>query len=130
MTREQAKELLPIITAYVEGKTIEVKDRQNNWNKIKDPNFDEYPMLYRIKPESKYHPFKDVKECWQEMQKHQPVGWIKSKEATEDVYFTITGLTNGNCGVMLNSPGGWSLSGLFDYYTFADGTPFGVKEEE
>ena len=40
MTREQAKELIPIITAYVEGKTIEVKDRQNNWNKIKDPNFD------------------------------------------------------------------------------------------
>ena len=64
------------------------------------------------------------------MQKHQPIGWVKSKEATEDVYFTITGLTNDTCGIMLNSPGGWSLSGLFDYYTFADGTPFGVKEEE
>ncbi len=31
---------------------------------------------YRIKPESKYRPFKDEKECWQEMQKHQPIGWI------------------------------------------------------
>ena len=129
MTREQAKELLPIITAYVEGKTIEVKDHQNNWNKIKDPNFDEHPMLYRIKPEPKYRPFNNTKECWNEIQKHQPIGWVKNKEATEDVYFTITGLTNGTHGVMLNSSGGWSFSGLFDYYTFADGTPFGVKVE-
>lgn len=85
---------------------------------------------YRVKPEPKYHPFKDVEECWQEMQKHQPIGWVKSKEATKDIYFTITGLTNVIHGVILNSTGGWSFSGLFDYYTFADGTPFGIKEEE
>ena len=50
--------------------------------------------------------------------------------STEDVYFTITGLTNDTHGAMLNLSGGWSFSGLFDYYTFADGTPFGVKKEE
>ena len=83
-----------------------------------------------IEKNSKYRPFKDAKECWQEMQKHQPIGWVKSKEATKDIYFTITGLTNVIHGVILNSTGGWSFSGLFDYYTFADGTPFGVKEEE
>ena len=132
MNRNQAKALLPIIQEYAEGKTIQsrcVKGDTSLWYDDEDPSFDD-DFEYRIKPEPKYRPFNDAEECWQEMQKHQPIGWIKSKEATEDVYFTITGLTNGTCGVMLNSPGGWSFSGLFDYYTFADGTPFGVKEEE
>ena len=31
---------------------------------------------YRIKPEPKYRPFKDAKECWAEMQKHLPIGWL------------------------------------------------------
>ena len=138
MDRNQAKEFYPILQAYSEGRVIECRtkssavkgaDVPNEWTEMKEIEFWNN-IEYRVKPEPKYYPFKDVKECWQEMQKHQPIGWIKSKEATEDVYFTITGLTNGTCGVMLNSPGGWSLSGLFDYYTFADGTPFGVKEEE
>ena len=131
MNRKQAKDMLPIIQALAEGKHIQLKDKTGNWMDIDFINVELCnPNVYRIKSEPVYRPFNNTKECWQEMQKHQPIGWIKSKEATEDVYFTITGLTNGTCGVMLNSPGGWSFSGLFDYYTFADGTPFGVKEEE
>ena len=129
MNREQAKKLLPIIQAFAEGKTIQQAGRRG-WFDVDSINFDLCKYRIRIKPEPKYCPFANAEECWREMQKHQPIGWIKSKEATEDVYFTITGLTNGTCGVMLNSPGGWSFSGLFDYYTFADGTPFGVKEKE
>ena len=34
---------------------------------------------YRIKPETKYRPFKDAEECFEEMKKHQPFGWIKDK---------------------------------------------------
>lgn len=133
MNRKEAAELSPFIKAFGEGKDIEMRSKNphaqlNGWAKMDEFIFGNFE--YRIKPEPKYRPFKDAEECWQEMQKHQPIGWIKSNEATEDVYFTITGLTNGTCGVMLNSPGGWSFSGLFDYYTFADGTPFGVKEEE
>lgn len=133
MNRKEAAELSPFIKAFGEGKDIEMRSKNphaqlNGWAKMDEFIFGNFE--YRIKPEPKYRPFKDAEECWQEMQKHQPIGWIKSKEATEDVYFTITGLTNGTCGGMLNSPGGWSFSGLFDYYTFADGTPFGVKEEE
>ena len=130
MNRNQCKDMLPIIQALAEGKHIQLKDKTGNWMDIDFINVELCnPNVYRIKSEPVYRPFNNTKECWQEMQKHQPIGWIKSKEATEDVYFTITGLTNGTCGVMLNSPGGWSFSGLFDYYTFADGTPFGVKEE-
>ena len=131
MNRKEAAELLPFIKAFSEGKDIEMRSKNphaqlNSWAKMDEFIFGNFE--YRIKPEPKYRPFKDAEECWQEIQKHQPIGWVKSKEATEDVYFTITGLTNGNHGVMLNSSGGLSFSGLFDYYTFADGTPFGVKE--
>ena len=128
MTREEAKELLPIIQAFAEGKAIQQTDGYD-WYDLDDPDFMANGNYYRIKPETKYRPFKNADECWQEMLKHQPFGWIKSKEATEDVYFTITGLTN-TCGFMLNSPEGRSFSRLYDYYTFTDGTPFGIKEEE
>ena len=131
MDRNQAKALLPIIQAYAEGKEIEIFDcTKKMWETAILPHFDCDSIFYRIKPETTYHPFKDAEECWKEMLKHKPFGWLKSKEATEDVYFTITGLTNDTHGAMLNSSGGWSFSGLFDYYTFADGTPFGVKVEE
>ena len=132
MNRKEAAKLLPIIKAYAEGKAIEsrcIKGDKSLWYDDEDPSFDN-DLEYRIKPEPKFRPFKNVEECWQEMKKHQPFGWIKSKEATKDIYFTITGLTNVIHGVILNSTGGWSFSGLFDYYTFADGTPFGIKEEE
>ena len=120
MDRNQAKALLPIIQAYAEGKEIEIFDcTKKMWETAILPHFDCDSIFYRIKPET----------AWKEMLKHKPFGWLKSKEATEDVYFTITGLTNDTHGAMLNSSGGWSFSGLFDYYTFADGTPFGVKVE-
>ena len=132
MNRKEAVELSPFIKAFGEGKDIEMRNKNphaqlNGWAKMDEFIFGNFE--YRIKPEPKYRPFNNTKECWNEIQKHQPIGWVKNKEATEDVYFTITGLTNGTHGVMLNSSGGWSFSGLFDYYTFADGTPFGVKEE-
>ena len=130
MDRNQAKALLPIIQAYAEGKEIEIFDcTKKMWETAILPHFDCDSIFYRIKPETTYRPFKDAEECWKEMLKHKPFGWLKSKEATEYVYFTITGLTNDTHGAMLNSSGGWSFSGLFDYYTFADGTPFGVKDE-
>ena len=131
MDRNQAKALLPIIQAYAEGKEIEIFDcTKKMWETAILPHFDCDSIFYRIKQETTYLPFKDAEECWNEMLKHKPFGWLKSKEATEDVYFTITGLTNDTHGAMLNSSGGWSFSGLFDYYTFADDTPFGIKVEE
>ena len=79
MDRNQAKQLLPIIQAFAEGKEIECRV-EDKWHKVLEICNETNPQDYRIKPEPKYRPFKDAKECWQEMQKHQPFGWIKGKE--------------------------------------------------
>lgn len=133
MTRENAKELLPIIQAFAEGKTIQVKASDGLWygreGENCELNFNADPQVYRIKSEPKYRPFANAEECWQEMQKHQPFGWVKDKEIGYKV--TITRVNDDeNTGFMaINGKSEWTLEGLMDYYTFADGTPFGIKVE-
>ena len=135
MNRKEAVDLLPIIKAFSEGISIQYRIKDNKsakWNDV-DKNYHEFSphsFIYRIKPESKYRPFANAEECWQEMQKHQPFGWVKGKREIEDTYFIITGLTNDTSGVTLNISKGWSFYGLFSYYIFADGTPFGILKEE
>ena len=130
MNRNQAKALLPIIQAYAEGKAIEsrcIKGDTSLWYDDKDPSFDD-DFEYRIKQEPKYRPFKNAEECWAEMQKHQPFGWIKSYE----VYLNITYV--GDEQVYLADPDGGAIlldsKNSYQDNTFADGVPFGVKVEE
>lgn len=142
MIKEEAKYLLPIIQAFVEGKVIECRAKLNRLKGVVDiPNkwtetneiWCVNSLEYRIKPEQepKYRPFKDEKECWTEMQKHQPVGWVKNKRNDKDQEVFI------HCGVI---KGDWILTGvdeepfpfdkIYNNYTFVDGIPFGVKMEE
>ena len=69
MTREEAKELLPIIQAFAEDKTIQ--DWTNDtW---KDKEYTSFGELSQspIKPQPKYRPFKNQEECWGEILKHE-----------------------------------------------------------
>ena len=70
--------------------------------------------------ETTYRPFKDVKECWNEMLKHHPFGWAKHKE--KQFYENW---------IYVNSNGidGTSFYDVYKNHTFADGTPFGIKED-
>ena len=118
MNRKEAAELSPFIKAFGEGKDIEMRSKNphaqlNGWAKMDEFIFGNFE--YRIKPESKYRPFKDAEECWQEMQKHQPFGWIKTDSGYEPIWHV------NECD---------DFNATFKYSTFADGTPFGVKEEE
>lgn len=129
MTREEIKKMMPILVAFAEGKAIEsrcVKGDKSLWYDDEDPSFDD-DFEYRIKPEPNYRPFKDAEECWAEMMKHQPVGFMKFK-GTESGYYMLTGISRG-VGVGINDSL-FSYDRVFDDYTFADGTPFGVKVEE
>lgn len=130
MNRNQAKELLPIIKAFSEGKVIEsrcIKGDTSLWYDDKDPSFDN-DFEYRIKPESKYRPFNNAEECWAGMQKHQPFGWIKCKEG----YFNIVYVNDEYAGLADKDDSAILLASENSYKdnTFKDGTPFGIKVEE
>ena len=123
MNRKEAKEFYPFLQAFAEGRVIECRTKPsavkgtyilNDWTEMKEIEFWNNTE-YRVKPEPKYRPFKNTKECWQEMQKHQPFGWMKCA----DKYISI---------LVIDSNNNYEID--FDDYTFADGTPFGVKEEE
>lgn len=63
MTREQAKELLPIIQAFAEGKTIQCKSSiRDEWRDFEEPVFNGSPDNYRIKPELTSNPLKSKSE--------------------------------------------------------------------
>ena len=132
MTREEAKELLPIIQEWAEGKNIQFLS-DGEWHDINQADFTCYPDKYRIKPEPKYRPFKSQEECWQEMLKHQPFGWLKSKMNGR---FSCIGEVYGSdefetVYIALSTSESLSRSSdsMFEQYTFYDGTPFGIKEE-
>ena len=132
MDRNQAKEFYPIIQAFAEGKIIETRrkpsavkgtDIPNDWTEMKEIEFWNNTE-YRVKPEPTYRPFKNGEECWQEMQKHQPFGWVKSTLFKDfDLVQRVTTLY-----VEINRE-------IIDYkdalekFTFADDTNFGVKVE-
>ena len=62
MTQKEMKKLLPIIQAWVDGKTIEVWTN-DTWIDEEYPSFFEELSQFRIKPEPKYRPFESQEEC-------------------------------------------------------------------
>lgn len=132
MTREEVKTMLPIIQAFAEGKVIQTKNGDETWiniGKEADLNIEsiaEYPDCFRVEPEPKYRPFKDSDECWQEMLTHQPFGWVKYQcDFFQIVHVDDNLIGYGSaCGTILHS----KFEDIFKDSTFADGTPFGVKE--
>lgn len=128
MDIERAKELLPVIQAFADGKEIECRVKGKDvWSVQFYPTWID-DRDYRIKQEPKYRPFKDADECWEEMQKHQPFGWIKPNIGKE--HFAITVVQHGEYINIKINESFYSFQHIFNGYTFADGTPFGGKLEE
>ena len=134
MTREESKAFYPILQAFAEGKVIECRTKpsalskswqdMNEWTEMKEIEFWNNTE-YRVKPKPKYRPFKDAEECWQEMQKHQPFGWVNWNDVRYNIYavsLISVCLINGNCENM-------DFAYAYQKLTFADGTLFGVKVE-
>lgn len=148
MNRKEIKSFLPILQAFADGKEIESRE-EGKWYRVLEICNEMNPQDYRIKPEPKYRPFASTEECWQEMQKHQPFGWIKaipnkeykvkyypnSKDDTA-LYYQVQKVAPGYikyddindcCEIGEQDK---SYKDVFKVITFADGTPFGVKVEE
>lgn len=128
MNRKEAAELSPFIKAFGEGRIIEfssITDVSKAWREVTD-----FPIgmiknfKFRIKPEPIYRPFKDAEECWEEMQNHQPFGWVKTKD--KGIRLCMSGLNQKSAFTQV----GHEYDEAFDEFIFADGLPFGVKVEE
>ena len=134
INKEIIQKLNPLFQAIVEGKDIQVTsgdgwiDIDLDGEGINASTLIACPESYRIKPEAKYRPFRNAEECWQEMLKHQPLGWIKCEDSyriiaiCDDVSIEVPSFVNDDFLM--------SFKEAMDGYTFADGTPFGIKEEE
>ena len=156
MTKEEVKQLLPILVAFAEGKVIECRTKPgtisagipNEWTEMKEIGFWN-GIEYRIKPEPKYRPFANAEECWQEMLKHEPFGWVKAipnKEYKAKYYPNSKDDINLYYQVQKVAPGYIKYDDIDDYceigeqdksyedvfkvITFADGTQFGILEDE
>ena len=127
--KEEVKSVMNIIQAFANGKTIQAIDPyEDEWVDQAVLNFKAlFDGQYRIKPDPKYRPFKDAEECWNEMLKHQPFGWVKDKK---DGHHTFITTVDNNDEMSLSGNSGWSFLGIMNNYTFADCTPFGMKEED
>lgn len=133
MTRNEVKELLPIMQAFAEGKTIEERIiGTDNWIETDEiyggrNNDYDYRVNYHIKPEPKYRPFANAEECLEEMKKHVPFGWVKDKYS----FYPIERVGTNFGKKCIRNYGIWNtLEQMFKDVTFLDGTPFGVKIEE
>ena len=130
--KKEIQRLMPLFRAIAEGKTIQWND-MGVWRDIDGDDegffldtFVGKTVDYRIKPEPKYRPFKDAEECFAEMQKHQPFGWVKCKG---DGSLGLITLIIREESIYINSIGSNSERTMREF-TFADGTPFGILEEE
>ena len=133
MDRNQAKEFYPVLQAFAEGKIIETRrkpsavkgtDIPNDWTEMKEIEFWNNTE-YRVKPEPKYRPFANAEECWQEMQKHKPFGWVKS------TLFKDLALVNRVTTLYVEiNRDIIDYKDALDKFTFADDTNFGVKVEK
>ena len=127
MTKEEIKKIMPLMQAMLEGKTIQrYYVLGGEWVDTEHISleFEDNIRNYRIKPESKYRPFKSQEECWNEMQKHQPFGWVK--EISSEMLYLINGISNMSIVIMEDIN---SFKEAMNIYEFKDGTPFGIREE-
>lgn len=137
MTIEETKERIAVMQAYVDGKQIQWERSDGKWVYVPEPSWS-INENFRIKPEPEYRPFKDADECWQEMLKHEPFGWVKEKDnkpsyrllacisENNEAPVCFASYGSANRGVVIHSSSRFGK--MFNTFTFADGAPFGVKE--
>ena len=142
MERKKARELLPIIQAYAEGKTIQQKVG-DEWYDLSDPNFVGFDIkLYRIKPSALfreqvgYRPYKDCdelidsykrKHCIVNNEDVMPAIWVKNNNDDTKRLITTFGKDFVKVGVKSKPV---SMEMLYEDYEYLDGTPCGVNLEK
>lgn len=94
--------------------------------------------ILNINVDEKYRPFINSKECWEEMRKHEPFGWIS---IGDNSYRQIDRVLEAGLLFMRKDPNSWgdgciegswitSFEEACNTLRFADGTIIGIKLEE
>ena len=135
MTREEAKRRAELYSAVANGKTIQVLISSGEWKdvKINELTCISENISFRIKPEPKYRPFKTKEECWSEMLKHQPFGWVIGGKDYENFYhieyvYSCNPYNYHRVKLSQNDMS-FNYEHMFRDFTFIDGSPFGIKDE-
>lgn len=123
MTREEARKAAEVMLAYANGEEIEIVCQDGTGISNENPTFNWFAAAYRVKPKPAYRPFKNKAECWQEMLKHQPLGWIKLQDSIRLI------LSFNDTRIWIGDLISYTFEEAFENYKFTDGTPFGIKEE-
>lgn len=150
MTKEETKQRIAVMQAYVDGKQVQVYDISlSKWFDTDAPSWIT-SRQFRVKPEPPYRPFRNAEECWQEMLEHVPFGWITDNEpqngaphdggqailivCVHDVVVSVSPYfeedENGNIQRNTVTDGHSTYEQALKNYWFMDGTPFGIKEED
>ena len=129
MTRDEAKDFLPIIEAFSKGKIIEYRPKgfNDDWMEVKEiPGLSFCSYEYRIKPKPTYRPYRNLKECFHNMKNHEPFGYVREKQKG-DLELIIGTLDDEHEYLKLSVTNIRQLKTVFERYTYFDGSPFGVK---
>lgn len=122
MTKEKAKELIILLSAYLEDKIIQVSNNGEHWvefNMVSPEYIFEY-CYHRIKPEPKLVPFTfEDREMFRDK-------WIRRKTdgcefCPNEIYSKSVNIQTNNCV---------NYSDLLDKYEFLDGSPCGKYIDE
>lgn len=126
MNKEETKRRIAVMQAYVDGKEIEFYDADDEkWVTTESPLWN-YNIRYRVRLMPKYRPFESSEECWNEMAKHEPFGWLRSN----DCYAFVSRLSDNKMGICINSGEIVNFETAFRLFKFVDGKPFCLIEEE
>ena len=135
MTIEEVKRRAELYSAVANGKTIQVLISSGEWKdvKINELTCISENISFRIKPEPKYRPFKNKEECWSEMLKHQPFGWVIGGKCYENFYhieyvYSYNPYNYHRVKLSQNDMS-FNYEHMFRDFTFIDGSPFGIKDE-
>lgn len=134
MTRKELSIYLPVFQAYVDGKTIQFRNEDNDedWTDIpKDEELDIDNVMhgnceYRVKPynkKKKYRPFDNAEECLNAIAKH---GYFLKSKNFGDHRYVIPHEIASHGAYISNFFCRYSL--LFKFYDFLDDYPFGVED--
>lgn len=138
MAEKMATEkMIKVMQAFIEGKTIQYKKvNDNDWDAWCNcnPVWDWANYEYRVKPEPTYRPYKNLEEFKQDIVRKYGGSsfetiletrniWLKSK--CKEFIGQIDKLTTNNIFID-GSDKSWLC--VFNYYSYLDGTPFGIKE--